>query len=83
MPHFTNARVRGLYFLAADNEEPMINDMQREAIRQLGRLARQGNVEAEAALARVARLPGLHPLLQEMARGEMVLPVPERALQAS
>jgi len=83
MPHFTNARVRGLYFLAADNEEPMINDMQREAIRQLGHMMQKGNLEAQEALRRIARLPDLHPLLREIAWGEMGLPVPKRAVQES
>jgi hypothetical protein len=83
MPHFTDAQVQGLYFLAADSEEPMINDMQREAIRELGRLVRKGNAEAQAALTRLARLPDLHPLLREIVRGEMGLPAPKRAVQTS
>jgi hypothetical protein len=83
MPHFTNAQVQGLYFLAADAEEPMINDMQREAVRELGRMVRKGNAEAQVALTRLARLPDLHPLLREIVRGEMGLPAPKRAVQAS
>lgn len=82
-PLFTDARIRGLYALAADPEEPMTNDLQREAIRGLGRLARQGNVEAQAALSRVAQRPDLHPLLREMTREEIELPVPRHAEPAS
>ena len=61
----------------------MTNDLQREAIRGLGRLARQGNVEAQAALSRVAQRPDLHPLLREMTREEIELPVPRHAEPAS
>ena len=82
MSHFTDAQVQGLFFLAADAEEPMINDMQREAIRQLGHLSRQGNREAQAALAQLTKRD-LHPLLREMALGELGIPVPRRAMQAS
>ena len=83
MPLFTDTSVQGLYALAVDPEEPMINDMQREAIRGLGDLARQGNVDAMAALSRVARRPDLHPLLREMTREEIELPAPPRAGKAS
>jgi len=83
MPPFTDAQVQDLYFLVMDPEEPMINNMQREAIRGLGDLARQGNVEAQAALSRVARRPDLHPFLREITHEEMMLPVPPRAGNAS
>ena len=83
MPLFTDTRVRGLYALAVDPEEPMINDLQRDAIRGLGDLARQGNSEALAALSRVARQPDLHPFLREITHEEMSPPVLPRAGKAS
>jgi hypothetical protein len=76
MPPFTDPGVQGLSFLVMDPGEPMINDLQRGAIRGLGLLARQGNVEAQAALVRVARRPDLHPILREMSLLEIALPVP-------
>jgi hypothetical protein len=83
MPPFTDPVVQGLYSLVMDPEEPVINDLQRGAIRGLGLLARQGNVEAQAALSRVARRTDLHPMLREMTLQEMQLPVPTRAGKAS
>lgn len=55
-----------LYILARGGGEPMINDVQKEAIRMLGDLAGQGNEQARLALYKLWRVPGYHMLLREM-----------------
>ncbi|WAC04697.1 MAG: hypothetical protein OS112_09575 [Methanoregula sp.] len=55
-----------LYILARGGGEPMINDVQKEAIRTLGALAVHGNEQARSVLYRLWRVPGYHILLREM-----------------
>ena len=55
-----------LYLLARGGGEPMINDVQKEAIRTLGDLAVQGNEHARSVLLKLWRVPGYHILLREM-----------------
>lgn len=59
--------VQSLYRLARHGGEPLISDLQRDAIRMLGALSASGNEEARAALIRLSRQPGYHILLREMA----------------
>jgi hypothetical protein len=64
-PEWNNA-VFSLYFLARGGGEPMINDVQKEAIRQLSDRAVQGDRQAREALIRLWHVPGYHILLKEM-----------------
>jgi hypothetical protein len=61
-----NDPVYPLYILARGGGEPMINDVQKEAIRTLGDLAGQGNEQAQLALIKLLHVPGYHILLREM-----------------
>lgn len=62
---FGDEKVFNLYIIAKSTEEPMINDVQREAVEFLGDFAREGNDDAVVALNMLYRHPGLHPLLRE------------------
>jgi hypothetical protein len=55
-----------LYLLARGGGEPMINDVQKGAIRMLSDLALQGNEQAREALQRFWHVPDYHVLLREM-----------------
>ena len=61
-----NDGVFSLYILARGGGEPMINDVQKEAIRQLSDRAVQGDRQAREALLRLWHVPGYHILLKEM-----------------
>jgi hypothetical protein len=62
----TDRTIRALYLSVRDETEPMINDVQREAVRMLSWLAADGSDEARRALVNLARAPDLHPLLREL-----------------
>jgi hypothetical protein len=61
-----NPLVFPLYLLARGGGEPMINDVQKQAIRMLSDLAVQGNEDAQGALMKLQHIPGYHVLLREM-----------------
>jgi len=61
-----NDGVFSLYILARGGGEPMINDVQKEAIRRLSDLAVQGNEQAQEALKKLWYKPDYHILLREM-----------------
>jgi hypothetical protein len=63
---FKDENVFNLYIIAKTTDEPMINDVQREAVNFLGDFAIKGNEEAVTALQMLYRFPDLHPLLREM-----------------
>jgi hypothetical protein len=63
---FKDENIFNLYNLAKTAEEPMINDIQREAVDFLGNFAMKGNEEAVTALQMLYRFPYLHPHLREM-----------------
>jgi hypothetical protein len=65
-----------LYLLARDEGEPMINDVQKGAIRMLSDLALQGNEQAREALHRLWHVPGYHILLKEMVGAVLGKPDP-------
>lgn len=68
--------VLGLYLLARDGGEPLISDVQRNAILMLGDLAVRGNEQARATLLRLYNLPGYHVLLREMAAASLGITAP-------
>jgi len=64
-PEWNNA-VFSLYLLARGGGEPMINDVQKEAIRVLSDRAVRGDRQAREALIRLWHVPDYHILLKEM-----------------
>jgi hypothetical protein len=62
---FKDENVFNLYIIAKSTGEPMINDVQREAVEFLGDCAKMGNEDAVTALRMLYRHPDLHPLLRE------------------
>jgi len=61
-----NDAVFSLYLLARGGGEPMIDDVQKEAIRVLSDRAVQGDRQAREALIRLWHVPDYHILLKEM-----------------
>jgi len=68
---FSDQNVFALYLSVRTEMEPMINDIQREAVLHLGTLTRNGNFEAMEALHYLSRTSNLHPLLREMISTEL------------
>lgn len=68
MHHFKDETVLHLYLSVKDCNEPMINEIQRDAVDILLGMARGGNEEAATALCDLARSPMVHPLLREQIR---------------
>jgi hypothetical protein len=68
---FSDQNVFALYLSVRTEMEPMINEIQREAVHQLGNLTRNGNIEAMEALNNLSRTSTLHPLLREMISTEL------------
>ena len=58
--------IMDLFVLARSNEGALSEETQKEAVRQLKRIARQGNNEAEKALDRLLSSPMVDPLLREV-----------------
>ncbi len=75
MHYFKDETVLHLYLSVKDCNEPMINEIQRDAVDILFGMARGGNEEAVAALHDLARTPSLHPLLREQIRYTPGIPV--------
>jgi hypothetical protein len=67
--------VFSLYILARGGGEPMINDVQKEAIRRLSDLAVKGNEQAWEALHTLWDVPNYHILLREMVGAVLGQPV--------
>jgi hypothetical protein len=79
MDNITDARVKFLFRIVNDGNEPMLNDQQRTAIKILGDMARSGNESAMKALTELLRAPFIHPLLRETIDAERRLPLPRPA----
>ncbi|MDD3622924.1 MAG: hypothetical protein PHQ81_11020 [Methanofollis sp.] len=77
MHHFESGTILRLYLSVKDENEPMVNDIQRNAVDLLGIMAQEGNAEAHEALNALADAPMIHPLLREQIRqvGGIVSPV--------
>jgi hypothetical protein len=71
-----NDAVFSLYILARGGGEPMINDVQKEAIRRLSDLAAKGNEQAGEALHKLWHVPNYHILLREMVGAVLGKPAP-------
>ncbi|MBP2146525.1 hypothetical protein J2129_001979 [Methanofollis sp. W23] len=68
MHHFEDGTVFRLYLSVKDDNEPMVNDIQRDAVDLLGIMAQKGNTEAHDALSALADAPMIHPILREQIR---------------
>ncbi len=55
-----------LYAIVHDSEDAEAREDQKEAVRQIKRLAIAGNPEAVNALERLRRTPDMHPFLREI-----------------
>jgi hypothetical protein len=65
-----------LYILARGGDEPMINDVQKEAIRVLSDLSVKGNEDAREALIKLWHIPSYHILLREMVGATLGIKTP-------
>lgn len=68
MHHFEDRTVFQLYLSVKDDNEPMVNDVQRNAVDILGIMAQKGSAEAFDALNTLADAPMIHPILREQIR---------------
>ncbi|MDD4255967.1 MAG: hypothetical protein PHP59_11405 [Methanofollis sp.] len=68
MHRYDDENVLQLYLSIKDSNEPMVNEIQRNAVDLLTGMARNGNSEAGIALEDLARAPMVHPLLREQIR---------------
>lgn len=68
MYHYDDENVLQLYLSIKDSNEPMINEIQHDAVEILAGMAQNGNSEAVNALTDLARTPMIHPLLREQIR---------------
>ncbi|QYZ79071.1 hypothetical protein E2N92_06325 [Methanofollis formosanus] len=68
MHHFEDKTVFQLYLSVKNDIEPMVNDIQRDAVDLLGIMAQKGNAEAFEALSDLANAPMIHPILREQIR---------------
>jgi hypothetical protein len=58
--------IRAIYCIARDEDGAEITEPQKEAVRQLKKLARQGNPDAGIALNLLGRVPDMHPFMREL-----------------
>jgi hypothetical protein len=58
--------IKILYAIAHQHEDASFDDEQKEAVRQIKRLAVSGNPDAANALDRLRHLPDMHPFLKEV-----------------
>ncbi len=61
-------RIRALFILAQQQEGAGITGVQLRAVEQLREIAARKNNHATAYLARLNRLPDIHPFVREMLR---------------
>lgn len=66
MKEICDNKIRGLYFLAQQEDAAAVIPNQKLAIEQLKELALKGNADAETALLLMKQKPFLHPLLKEL-----------------
>jgi hypothetical protein len=77
MHRYDDETVLQLYLSIKDSNEPMVNEIQRNAVDLLTGMARNGNSEAGIALEDLAGAPMVHPILREQIRS--VTGTPARA----
>jgi hypothetical protein len=66
MTEILDEGVKILYAMTRQNEDASFDEEQKEATRQIKRLAVSGNPDAAAVLDRLMRAPDLHPFLKEI-----------------
>jgi hypothetical protein len=66
MEEIRNEGIKILYAIALQNEDAEAWYDQKEAIRQIKRLAASGNPDAVTALSRLRHAPDMHPFLREI-----------------
>jgi len=66
MEEIVDECIRILYAIVRQDEDASFGEDQKEAARQIKRLAGSGNPDAAIALDRLQHGPGLHPFLQEI-----------------
>ncbi|WP_342679861.1 hypothetical protein [Methanofollis sp. UBA420] len=78
MHHYDDETILQLYLSIKDSNEPMVNEVQRDAVDLLTGMAQNGNTEAFRALEDLAGAPMVHPLLREQIRSVIGTPVRAR-----
>ncbi|WP_067048290.1 hypothetical protein [Methanofollis ethanolicus] len=78
MHHYDDETVLQLYLSVKDSNEPMVNEVQRDAVDLLTEMAQNGNTEAFRALEDLASAPMVHPLLREQIRPVIGTPIQAR-----
>jgi hypothetical protein len=78
MHRYDDETVLQLYLSVKDGNEPMVNEIQRDAVDLLTSMARDGNNEASRALEDLAGAPMVHPILREQIRSMIGIPAPAR-----
>ena len=66
MKEILDEEIKILYAIACRNEDAEAYYDQKEAIRQIKRLAASGNPDAITALGHLRHAPDLHPFLREI-----------------
>ena len=66
MHEINDVEIRTLYCIAREEEGAGITEPQKESVRQLKTLARQGNPDAGTALSLLRRVPDMHPFMREL-----------------
>lgn len=66
MHEINDSGIRILYQIARDEHGAAITEQQKEAVRQLKRLARKGISDAAVAVNILMRTPDIHPFMSEV-----------------
>ena len=66
MDEIQNDGIKILYAIVRQNEDAEAGDDQKEAVRQIKRLAGSGNADAVIALNRLRHAPDIHPFIKEI-----------------
>jgi DNA-directed RNA polymerase subunit F len=66
MQEILDEGIKILYAIVRDGEDAEAREDQKEAVRQIKRLAKSGDPEAVNALERLRRAPDMHPFLREI-----------------
>jgi hypothetical protein len=66
MDEIQNDGIKILYAIVRQNEDAEAGDDQKEAVRQIKRLAGSGNPDAVIALNRLRHAPDMHPFIKEI-----------------
>jgi hypothetical protein len=72
MDEIRDESLKILYAIVRTNEDASVGEEQREAVRQIKRLATSGNTDAVIALDHLQHVPDMHPFLQEIIFSEVM-----------